>query len=183
MTWIIIAVVAVVVLWFVGSYNGFIRAKGAVDEAFSGMDVYLKKRYDLIPNLVNTVKAYMTHEKETLESVVNLRNQAVDPSATPAEKMNTENQLTQTISHLFALAENYPELKADTQFTQLQTELSTLETDISEARKYYNGAAKIFNIKTQTVPSNIIASIFKFKAVPYFEVDNVEERKNVKVEF
>ena len=180
--WIAIAVVAVLVLWFVSAYNGFVKSKQVVSEAFSGMDVYLKKRYDLIPNLVETVKTYMQHEEGTLAKIVELRNSAASGAAAE-DKMKAEGELTQTLGKLFALAENYPELKADTQFTQLQTELGGLETDIAEARKYYNGAARLYNTKTQTVPNNLIAGIFHFEPVSYFEVTDAAERQAVKVDF
>ncbi len=180
--WIAIAVIAVIVLWFVATYNGFVKSKQVVNEAFSGMDVYLKKRYDLIPNLVETVKTYMKHEQDTLAKIVELRGAAAS-GATTEDKMKAEGELSQTLGRLFALAENYPELKADTQFTQLQTELTGLEADIAEARKYYNGAARLYNTKTQTMPSNLIAGIFHFEPVNYFEVSNTAERDAVKVDF
>lgn len=180
---IAICIVAVLIILFVVLYNNLVRGKELVNEAFSGMDVYLKKRYDLIPNLIECVKAYMTHEKGTLEKVVSLRNASQKPGMNAEQRLQAESDLTKAVTILFALAENYPTLKADTQFTELQQQLSDVETDIAQARKYYNGAAKKFNIQTQTIPSNIVASLCGFKSYPYFTVDEAAERENVKVDF
>ncbi len=163
------------------TYNSLIRLKNNVEEGYSTMDVYLKKRYDLVPNLVATVKGYAKHEKETLEKVIQARNIAMD--ATGADKAKAENALSSTLKSLFALSENYPELKANANFMDLQSQLQQLELDIANARKYYNGVVKQLNNRIQVFPSNIIARMFGFTAKEMYEVDSAEERKNVKVEF
>lgn len=177
---IALIVIALIVIWFVLTYNSFVKQRALVDEAFSGMDVYLKKRHDLVPNLVETVKAYMAHEQETLEKVVSLRNAAV--GGTPQQKAAAESELGGALGRLLALAENYPELKADAQFLSLQNDLRTIEDEISQSRKYYNGAVRLFNIKTQAIPGSIVAGICGFTAYPFFEADE-SERENVKVDF
>ncbi len=179
---IIIVAIALLVLWLIGGYNGFIRRKNLVEEAYATMDVYLKKRYDLIPNLVNTVKGYAKHEKETLEKVVMARNAAAN-AATPAEKAANETVMESALGRLFALAENYPDLKASAQFLDLQGQLSAIEGEIAEARKYYNAVVKIFNTRVEMFPASILAAIFGFKRYDMFEVGSVEERENVKVSF
>lgn len=178
----LIVVVAVVGLYVMTTYNGFIKLKNGVEEAFSTMDVYLKKRYDLIPNIVETVKGYAAHEKETLEKVVAARNMA-QGAGTIEEKLAGENILQGTLKSLFAVAENYPDLKANTNFMDLQNQLKVVEEDIANARKFYNGVVKQFNIKCESFPSNLIANIFHFEKQPMFEVDAPEERQNVKVSF
>ena len=179
--WIAIGIAAVVIIWFVATYNGLVKKRQVVQEAFSGMDVYLKQRYDLIPNLVETVKGYMKHEEGTLEKIVALRGTA--SAGNNGSRMQAEGELTQTLQHLFALVENYPDLKADTQFLQLQNQMNGLEQNIAQARKYYNGAARQYNIATQTLPSNLIAGMFHFAPVEYFEVSDAAERQAVKVDF
>jgi len=180
---IIVAVIVIIVaFWAIGGYNGFIKAKNTVEEAFATMDVYLKKRYDLIPNLVETVKGYAKHESETLGRVIEARNMAAG-AATVEDKIQGEVQLNSTLKGLFAVAENYPDLKANTNFLDLQNQLKLVEEDIANARKYYNAVVKIFNNKCEMFPSNILANIFKFERKPMFEVDAAEERQNVKVEF
>ena len=178
----LIVVVVVVGLYVMTTYNGFIKLKNGVEEAFSTMDVYLKKRYDLIPNIVETVKGYAAHEKETLEKVVAARNMA-QGAGTIEEKLAGENMLQGTLKSLFAVAENYPDLKANTNFMDLQNQLKVVEEDIANARKFYNGVVKQFNIKCESFPSNLIANIFHFEKQPMFEVDAPEERQNVKVSF
>ena len=180
--WIIIAIIIVLAIAFVGMYNSFIKLKNSCEEAFSTMDVYMKKRFDLIPNLVETVKGYAAHEKETLEKVMAARN-GVQSAATVEEKMAQENVLTGTLKSLFAVAEAYPDLKANTNFLDLQNQLQSVEEDIANSRKYYNAVVKQFNTKCEMFPSNIIASIFHFEKKPMFEVDSAEERKNVEVKF
>ena len=179
---VIVSLLVILTAFVLSVYNTLIRMRNNVDEGFSTMDVYLKKRYDLIPNLVATVKGYATHEKETLEKVISARNMAMN-STSPEEKIANENILSGTLKSLFALSENYPNLKADTQFIELQNSLNNVESDIANSRKYYNGVVKQYNIKREVFPSNIVANIFKFVKKPLFEVDNTEERKNVKVEF
>ena len=152
-----------------------------VNEAFSTMDVYLKKRFDLIPNLVSTVKGYAKHEAETLEKVIAARNAGGRTSID--EQVEDEAQISGALRQIFALSESYPELKANTNFQELQGQLSKIEEDIANARKYYNAVVKNFNTKCETIPSNIIAAICHFKKMPMFTVDDATERKNVKVEF
>lgn len=153
-----------------------------MQEAWSGIDVQLKKRHDLIPNLVETVKGYATHEKETFQKVTEARNQAI--SATGVEqKQNAENQLNRSLMNLFAVAEQYPELKANTNFLQLQNELTAIESDIEKSRRYYNGTVREQNILIDSFPSNIIANIFKFMKSQFFELDNEAERNVPKVSF
>ena len=180
--WIIIAIIIVLAIAFVGMYNSFIKLKNSCEEAFSTMDVYMKKRFDLIPNLVETVKGYAAHEKETLEKVMAARN-GIQSAATVEEKMAQENVLTGTLKSLFAVAEAYPDLKANTNFLDLQNQLQSVENDIANSRKYYNAVVKQFNTKCEMFPSNIIASMFHFERKPMFEVDSAEERKNVEVKF
>ncbi len=178
---LVIVVIAVIAIAGVGAYNSLASLKLKVEEAFSTMDVYLKKRHDLIPNLVETVKGYAKHESETLEKVIAARNSAV--SATGDARIESENALSGALGKLFALSEAYPELKADTQFTSLQSQLTKVEEDIAQARKYYNGTVRTYNQKCITVPSNIIAGLFHFEQKPYFEVTNEAERENVQVKF
>ncbi len=184
--WIIFGVVmgliVLFVIWLIGTYNSLIRRRASVDEAFSAMDVCLKKRYDLIPNLVNTVKGYAKHESETLEAVIKARKLAMGASS-DKEKAEAENMLTGTLKSLFKVTEAYPDLKANANFMSLQNKLSEIETEISNSRRYYNACVRSYNVKIQTIPSNIVAKWFKFEERTMFEVDAPEERKNVKVEF
>ena len=184
-----IAIVAVVVLlavilivWIIATYNKFVKMRNNVDEAYSTMDVYMKKRYDLIPNLVETVKGYATHEEKTLEGVMAARYSCMNANS-PQEKAEAENMLTGTLKSLFAVSENYPNLKADQNFMDLQQSLNTLEEEIATSRKYYNGCVKTFNVKRETFPSNIIAKWFKFEKRVLFEIANEEERNAPKVQF
>lgn len=179
---IIIAIVAVVAMWFVGIYNGFVKSKNNCEEGYSTMDVYLKKRYDLVPNLVETVKGYAKHESETFEKVVKARSM-VGSATTVEERAEAENQLTGTLKSLFAVAEAYPELQANQNFMDLQNQLQTLEGEIAESRKYYNATVKTYNNKVEMFPSNLIATVFHFERKPMFEVNSAEERQNVKVQF
>lgn len=182
MIWIVLGIIVILVLWAVMTYNGFISLRNQVEEAFSTMDVYLKKRYDLIPNLVETVKGYAKHEKETLENVIGARNAAVNAKSVN-EKFAAEKQLAQSLVHLNAVAEQYPDLKANANFLSLQSDLKQMEGEIANSRKYYNALVRKFNTKCETVPSNLIASMFHFERKPLFEVDTPEERQNVKVQF
>ena len=179
---IIVIILVLIAIFAISIYNSLVKKGNACEEAFSTMDVYLKKRYDLIPNLVNTVKGYATHEKETLEKVVALRNNAASASDSQ-EILKNNDALTQGISKIFALAEAYPDLKANSNFAKLQEELSSVEKDISNARKYYNGCVKEFNNTLMVFPNNIFAGIFGFKKKPMYEVTDSAERENVKVEF
>lgn len=179
---IIAAVVVLIVLIFVVMYNGFVRANNDCEEAYSTMDVYMKKRYDLIPNLVETVKGYASHEKETLQKVIEARNFA-QGATTVEDKIAGENALTGTLKSLFAISEAYPDLKANTNFLDLQNQLKSIEEDIANSRKYYNAVVKLYNNKCQVFPSNIIGQMFNFKLRQMFQVDSEEERRNVKVNF
>ena len=178
---IIIAIVVILLIWGVTTYNKLVSLRIKVKEGFSTIDVFLKKRYDLIPNLVETVKGYASHEKTTLSDVISARNKAV--SAPIEDKSKAEGELTNALSRLLMLTENYPDLKADKQFINLQDQLKSLESEIEKSRRYYNGTVRELNTTIQKVPSCIIASIFKFKEEPFFELENEDERKNVKVEF
>ena len=182
MIWIFLAIVIIAVLWYVSTYNNFVQLKNKVEEAFSTMDVYLKKRYDLIPNLVETVKGYAKHESETLTNVIGARNKAMNATSVD-EKMEAEKQLSASMMNLFAVSEQYPDLKANQNFLSLQNDLKDMEGEITNARKYYNAVVRNFNTKCETIPSNIVANIAHFEKQPLFEVDSAEERKNVKVSF
>ena len=162
-------------------YNGFVKAGNDCEEAFSTMDVYLKKRFDLIPNLVETVKGYAAHEKETLSAVVAARS-AISSSSTTEEKLANENVLSGTLRSLFAVAEAYPDLKANTNFQELMAQLKKVEEDIANSRKYYNAVVKKYNIKVQAFPTSIIAAMFHYEKKPMFETDQTS-RENVKVSF
>ena len=180
--YIILGVVLILAIWFIACNNGLVKLRNMVKEAFSTMDVYMKKRYDLIPNLVETVKGYAAHEQGTFEKVVAART-AAQSATSPEDKMAAENVLTGTLKSLFALSEAYPDLKANTNFMDLQAQLQTLEQDIANSRKYYNATVKEYNTKTEQFPSNIVANIFKFKRKPMFELDSEAERQNVNVSF
>ena len=178
-----IALVAIIiVIWAIAVYNAFVRLRNGIEEAFSTMDVYLKKRYDLIPNLVETVKGYAKHENEALTNIIAARNAAMT-ATDPQERMEKENVLNGTMRSLFALNESYPQLKADTHFTEMMNELRSIEDEITSSRKYYNGIVKQYNTKREVFPTSIIANWKKFEKKPLFEVDAPEERKNVKVQF
>lgn len=181
-SFIILGVVAVIVIYFISAYNSFIHFKNSVEEAFATIDVYLKKRYDLLPNLVNTVKGYAKHESETLEKVISARNSCISSSSVN-DKIANEAVLAQSLSKLFALSEAYPDLKANTNFLSLQNDIKGIENDLAQARKYYNGNVKIFNTKCDTFPSVLIAKIMNFSKFSYFEIQNEVEKENVKVEF
>ncbi len=183
MWWIIVLVVVVLlVLFFIGSYNALVRSRNQVDNAWSQIDVQLKRRIDLIPNLVETVKGYAAHEKSTLEAVVNARNAAIAAPATPAGQAAADNQLTGALRQLFALSEAYPDLKANQNFLALQEELTATEGRVAYARQFYNDSVLSFNNKTQSFPSVLIANMFGFKARDFFEADP-ESRAVPKVQF
>ena len=179
---IIGVIVAILVIYVIAGYNGFIKLKNKCEEGFATMDVYLKKRYDLIPNLVETVKGYATHEKDTLEKVIAARNMA-QGAATIEDKIAGENMLQGTLKTLFAVAEGYPDLKANTNFLDLQNQLKQLEDDIANSRKYYNAVVRQYNNKIEMFPSNIVANMFKYSKKTMFAVDDTNQRQNVKVEF
>ncbi len=176
-----VVVVILLVGYFIFVYNGLVKLRVLVEEAWSGIDVQLKRRYDLIPNLVETVKGYAKHEKGIFEKVAELRSAAMKAES-PEEKGKAEAELTGTLKTLFAVAENYPELKADQNFMKLQDELSNIEDEIQGARRYYNGAVRDFNMKLKVFPTNLIAGMLGFKEKEFFEAAE-EEKKNVKVDF
>ncbi|HOU11255.1 MAG TPA: LemA family protein [Clostridiales bacterium] len=183
--WVFLGLVGLVLLiglWLAATYNGFVKLRNKVEEAFSTMDVFLKKRYDLIPNIVETVKGYAAHESETLRNVVAARNAAAG-AQTIEDRVTAENAFQATLKSLFALSEAYPDLKANTNFLNLQSQLTAMEGEISDARRYYNAVVKAFNTKTEVFPSNIIAGIFHFVRKPLFEVSQEAERQNVEVKF
>ncbi|MGL6024285.1 MAG: LemA family protein, partial [Cetobacterium sp.] len=163
-------------------YNKLVKEKNFVDEAFSTIDAYLKKRYDLIPNLVETVKGYKDYEGGTLEAVISARNKYMSSTST-AEKIENENMITGALGKLFSLTESYPELKANQNFMKLQDELVKIEEEVLQSRKYYNGSVRVYNTMCETFPSLIVANNFGFKKYPFFKVDSEEERQNVKVQF
>jgi len=179
---IIIAVAAVIILWFIGTYNGLITRRNRVSESWSDIDVQLKRRYDLIPNLIESVKGYMKHEAGTLEKVTAARTAAMG-AKTMAEHAKSENMITEALKSVFAVAENYPDLKASQNFLQLQDELSDTENKIQAARRFYNSNVMDYNTKIQSVPSNVIAGMFKFTAREFFELSEPAAREPVKVKF
>ncbi|HSA59288.1 MAG TPA: LemA family protein [bacterium] len=179
---VLLAIPVLFILWVIMAYNGLVAWRNQVKNAWSQIDVQLKRRYDLIPNLVETVKGYAKHERETLENVIKARNVAMT-AATPKEVGQAENVLQGTLKSLFALSESYPDLKANQNFLGLQEELTSTENKISFARQFYNDTVNRFNTLIQSFPKNIIAGIFKFEAAQLFEVEAPEERKAVKVQF
>jgi len=181
---IFIGIVAVVIIVLVVMYNGLVQAKNSVKNAWSQIDVQLKRRHDLIPNLVETVKGYMKHERETLESVTKARQQAVDLSnASVADRAKIENFLSQTLKSLFALSENYPDLKANQNFLGLQEEITTTENRVSFSRQAYNDEVLNLNNKTEMFPTNIIAGMFNFEQAEFFEIEDITEKEVPKVQF
>lgn len=170
-----------IVLWAVVAYNGLISLRARVDNAWAQIDVQLKRRFDLIPNLVNTVKGYAQHERETLEKVTEARTKYMS-AQTPDEKMEANNQLAGVLGRLFAVAESYPDLKANASFLDLQNQLKETEDKIGFSRQFYNDTAMKYNVDIARVPTSIIASIFGFKGRPYFEAEG-ESRERVEVKF
>ena len=182
---IVVAVVLIVIIIFVtvlvGMYNKFVRMRNSCEEAWATIDVYLKKRFDLIPNLVETVKGYSKHESGTLESVIAARNTAMN-AGNAKDRIAAENALSGTLKTLFAVSEAYPDLKANTNFMDLQNQLKIIESDLAEARKYYNANVKVINTAMQTFPSSIVARFMKLEKFEYYEIEE-EARQNVKVSF
>ncbi len=179
---IVIAVIVILlILWYIATYNSLIRLRNRKDDQWSQIDVQLKRRADLIPNLVETVKGYTKHEKSTFEDVVKARNTFVTAS-TPEEEMKASGEMTQALNKLFALSEAYPDLKANENFISLQNDLKETEEKIAVARQFYNDTVLTYNNKIQVVPSNIVANMAGFKAATYFKATE-EEKKNVKVSF
>ena len=180
--WIILIIVVVlIVLWAISVYNTLVTLRNRVKDQWAQIDVQLKRRFDLIPNLVETVKGYAKHEKETFEKVIKARN-SFNEAKTPEDEMKANNELSNGITKIFALAESYPELKADANFTKLQDELKETEDKISYARQFYNDNVMVYQNKLEMFPSNIVASIFRFKPEPFFAA-NEKERENVQVKF
>ena len=177
--YLISGIVIILLYYTLVTYNSFIRLSNRVKEAFATMDVYLKKRWDLIPSLVQTVKAYAKHEKETLEEVIRIRSGIYDMMS-PNDKIYTNEQLKSDISKIMMVAENYPDLKANQNFLDLSAQLSDVENDIANARKYYNAVVRIINNKIQMFPSNIVAALFRIKVGRMFEA-STSERENVNI--
>ena len=182
--WVVLGIVVIILILLAGNYNGLVGLRNQVKNSWAQIDVQLKRRYDLIPNLVETVKGYMKHERETLEAVTNARNLAQQGvSAGAAERGKLEGGLTAALSRLLAVAENYPDLKANQNFLALQEELTSTENKISFSRQYYNDSVLKFNNKIQMFPSNIVAGMFGFKVGEFFEVTEPEQREAPKVSF
>jgi LemA protein len=181
--WIVLGLAAVIGLYVLLTYNRFVQLKVNVSEAWSDIEVQLKRRYNLIPNLVETVKGYASHEKGTLENVVKARNAAIKNEGTPAEQAKTENMLTGALRQLFALAEAYPNLKANENFVKLQGDLAQLEDEIQKSRRFYNGNVRVNNTLVQQFPSNLVAGAFHFGPAEFFEIDDAAERAVPKVAF
>lgn len=175
------AIIALIIFWFVAIYNGLVKLRSRAREAFSDIDVQLKRRHDLIPNLVETVKGYASHEREVFERVTQARSQAMG-AKTAGEKAKAENYLSQTLKTLFAVSERYPELKASENFLELQRELRDTEDKIQAARRFYNTNTRDLNIKIESFPENIFASIFGFKKMEFFEIEEAE-REAPRVKF
>jgi LemA protein len=180
---IIVVLLVVVGLWFAVTYNGFIRLRNTVEESWKQIDVELHRRYDLIPNLVETVKGYAGHERQTLEAVTAARTAAASPGATPAEQAQQENVLAGALRQLFAVAEAYPDLKANQNFLELQGQLTETEDRIAAGRRFYNANVRALNTKVQSVPSNIVANMFNIKEAEYFEAEDPTVRQAPEVHF
>jgi len=179
---VFLGIFLLVVVSIISVYNGLIAKRNNVQEGWSSLDIFLKKRNDLIPNLVETVKGYASHEAGTLQKVIEARSLFMKASSR-GEQINAEKTMQTAMTNLFAVAESYPDLKANTNFIVLQQELSSMEDDIEMARRYYNGVVKEYNIATETFPSNLIANFFKFTRFDFFEVQDKTEREVVKVSF
>src|ERR1700724_3098505 len=180
--WAILIALVLVVIFLIGMYNGLVRLKVTCDNAWADIDVQLKRRYDLIPTLVETVKGYAAHEKGTLDAVINARNRAMSATS-PADKAQAENMLSGTLKSLFALSEAYPQLRAIESFTSLQNTLSQIEDTVQNARRYYNAVVRDLNTKIQQFPTNILAGMLGFKPREFFEVTAPTEREAPKVSF
>ena len=179
---VVALIVLIIVIWAISARNRFVQMENQYEEAFHNIDIYLKKRYDLIPNLVETVKGYAAHESGTLERVGEARNKAQN-AASPAEKIEANAELSQSIRNFNMVMERYPELKANANFIDLQNQLKAIESELANVRKYYNATIKQFNTKIRTFPASIIAKSMKLEKQPYFEIDDPVERQNVKVQF
>ena len=183
-TWIILGIIVVVILWFVGAYNGFVSLRNRTKEAWADIEVQLKRRYDLIPNLVNTVKGYATHESSAFENVTKARSMAMGAQGPTTDHAQAENMLTGALKSVFAIAEAYPDLKANQNFLSLQGELSDTENKIQAARRFYNANARDLNTKVESFPSNLIANMFNFVKMEFFDLpDNDVAQNPVEVKF
>lgn len=179
---IVLVIIAIVVLFGVGVYNKLVKFRTLVEEAWSGINVQLKKRHDLIPNLMETVRGYATHERETFESVTKARTNAIQAQDVKTQEA-AENQLSGALMRLMAISERYPELKANQNFMHLQQQLGIIETDIEKSRRYYNGAVRQKNIAIDTFPSNLVANMFNFSKSPFFELESEAERAVPQIKF
>ena len=179
---IILAILVVIIISVIALYNGLVKARIKVDNAWSQIDVQLQRRFDLIPNFVETVKGYMTHENETFEKIAELRSSWAN-AETVSEKATLDSQLSDTLKSIMAISEGYPDLKANQNFSELSEELRNTENKISFARQFYNDSVTIYNTKLEVFPSNIIAGMFHFKARDLFNTESDEARKNIKVDF
>lgn len=180
--YIILGIIVVVLFFAVGIYNSLIGLKNKVAEAWADIETQLKRRYDLIPNIVETVKGYASHEKDTFEKITKARSMAMS-AGTPEAKAEAENMLTGTLKSLFALAENYPQLQANQNFLDLQQTLKEVEEHLQLSRRYYNATVRDFNTKIEVFPNNLFVGLFNFQKREFFEVERAEERENVKVSF
>ena len=180
----VVGIAALVILgWVAGLYNGLVRTKNAVDESWADIDTELRRRYDLIPNLIETVKGYATHEKDVLEGVIKARNAALANHGSPASQAQDENILVGSLRQLFALAESYPDLKANQNFMKLQGELANTEDRLQRSRRFYNANVRDMNNRLEVFPSNMVAQMFAFRAAEYFEVDDPAVRAAPAVKF
>jgi len=181
-TLILLGLGVVILMWGIGLYNKLVTKRTQMEEGWSGIDIQLKKRYNLIPNLMETVKGYATHEKETLDAVISARNKAISADSIPSQQ-NAENQLNSALANVFALGEAYPDLKANTNFLDLQKELANIEGDIEKSRRYYNATVRDNNIMIESFPSNLLAKNFGFELGDFFEIEETAQRTNPEVKF
>lgn len=182
LTYVILVIVAVVVVWLIGVYNGLVRLNNKTKEAWSDIDVQLKRRHDLIPNLVETVKGYASHESGLFAKVAEMRSRAMG-AQNPTEAAVAENELSGVLKSLFAVAENYPDLKANQNFMQLQGDLTDTENKIEASRRYYNGNVRDFNTRIEVFPNNLVAGMLNFKKYDFYEVANAGEKEAIAVKF
>ena len=180
--WIAIAIIVLLIIWIIGVYNGLVSSRQKVDNAWSQIDVTLQRRFDLIPNFVETVKGYMNHESETFEKITALRTSWANSSSVE-EKANLNNELSGALKTIMAVSENYPDLKSNTNFSELSEELRNTENKIAFSRQFYNDSVTRYNTKLELFPSNIVANMFNFKPKSLFAAESAEARKNVKVDF
>ena len=179
---VVLLLLIILLCWGISARNGFVQMRNANEEAFATIDVYLKKRYDLIPNLIETVKGYAKHESETLQNVIAARNNAASATTT-AEKIEADAQLSNAIRSINIVAERYPDLKANANFLDLSAQLKSIESQLAEQRRFYNALVKKFNTNKELFPKSIIAAMMHLEKAPYFKLDSDEERQNIKVQF